>query len=114
MQAMDGELYGTRCTGQGVDGEDGEDPASEPSGGSESVLHSTFVSAQDDAAFDPTDETAADYHLLSNLLESHAAQNGPAGPAANLLSQLGVQLNGLAPHSSGEESAGAHADAGGE
>ena len=31
-------------------------------------------------------------NLLTNLLESHASQMGVAGPASNLLSQLGLQM----------------------
>jgi hypothetical protein len=38
-----------------------------------------------------------DLNFLKYLLESHAGQLGSAGPATQLLSQLGIQLPHLPP-----------------
>eukprot|EP00602_Paraphysomonas_sp_CaronLab_P012394 CAMPEP_0185040924 /NCGR_PEP_ID=MMETSP1103-20130426/39591_1 /TAXON_ID=36769 /ORGANISM="Paraphysomonas bandaiensis, Strain Caron Lab Isolate" /LENGTH=910 /DNA_ID=CAMNT_0027580445 /DNA_START=23 /DNA_END=2752 /DNA_ORIENTATION=+ len=43
----------------------------------------------EDGLYRPVDIEA---NLLKNLLESHASQMGSAGPASNLLSQLGIDL----------------------
>lgn len=46
-----------------------------------------------------------DFNLMSNLLESYAAQCGEAGPSSNILHTMGIRLTpeGGLPHHQGSE-----------
>ena len=49
---------------------------------------------EEEAPIAPVDD---EFNLLKNLLESRASQLGAAGPATQLLSQLGIHLPPLPP-----------------
>jgi hypothetical protein len=59
----------------------------------ETTILESFIKNEESSANNA--EVDEELNLLTHLLESHASQDGAAGPVSNLLNQLGVDISSL-------------------